>query len=229
MPPSSVQILNHLQDYIRYSELKQMVDRLIALQEEKHFRSLAVLSVFPAEGKTLFCAATALSYSQTRGARVLLVDTSSTENKSSLPLKDCLEPFPRGIDYLALKERPPINAPSPLTAIEMAAAGDPLVHDADVMQDDKMVPITQSSDQYLIQKAAHPRDSYGLILLDTVSLDSRNKNNLDPLLVARSADASILIISELLLESRELNDYLKKLQDPSLHLLGVISNEELDS
>ena len=41
---------------------------------------------------------------------------------------------------------------------------------------------------------------------DTVSLTAKNRNNIDPMLVARLADASLLVVSRKLLKSAKLSE-----------------------
>src|SRR5260221_8895601 len=86
---SNTALESRLQEFIRNPELKHLAYQIAALQQEKMFHSLAVLSVFPGEGKTLFCAAIAMAYAETCRTKVLLVDTATTRSKNSLILKQC--------------------------------------------------------------------------------------------------------------------------------------------
>ena len=61
-PPVSA-YAKRIGEFINYSEMKRLTDNVMALQSQKHFHTLAVLSVFPREGKTLFSAALAMAYS----------------------------------------------------------------------------------------------------------------------------------------------------------------------
>src|SRR5438128_1693791 len=93
-----------LQEFTRYTELKQLAYNIAALQQEKLFRSLAVLSFFPGEGKTLFCAALAMAYMETCQSKVLVVDTSTFRNENSLGLKQCLAGSSTYVDVKSLDE-----------------------------------------------------------------------------------------------------------------------------
>src|SRR5882672_9222683 len=81
---------HRFKEFIRYSELKQLAYKIAALQQEKAFGSLAVLSVFPGEGKTLFCATLAMAFVETLRTPVLVMDTTTFQNNGSLVLKQCL-------------------------------------------------------------------------------------------------------------------------------------------
>jgi hypothetical protein len=69
--------------------------------------------------------------------------------------------------------------------------------------------------------------SYGLILLDTTALSVKNMRNVDPLVVARLSDASIVVVSRRLINKTDSGHDLKVLNDPGLHLIGMVSNEEV--
>jgi hypothetical protein len=62
-----------------------------------------------------------------------------------------------------------------------------------------------------------------------VPLNSKNKSNVDPLVVARQSDASILIVSRRLLDSPDVSACLKIARDPTLRLVGIMANEEFAS
>src|SRR5262249_25603828 len=88
---SSPTVSDRLSDAVQYAEVKRLVDQIMRLQHQKGFRSLAVLSLFPGEGKTLFSAALALAYTSIGQARALVVDTTTLHNPTSLILKQCFD------------------------------------------------------------------------------------------------------------------------------------------
>ena len=205
-----------------------MLYRVIDLQQERrsNFRSLAVLSAFPGEGKTLFCAALALVYAETFRSKILVVDTSTFHHPKSLALRQCIDPENPYIDFLSLLEdRNGSNGAKTGSAHhserqELALNAEP---DAD---GNFAVSTVMESEHSLITKVAKERAKhYGLVILDTAPLTAQNKNNLDPFLVARLSDASVLIAGRKLLSAPQLDDQLRILSDPALHLIGVVSNE----
>jgi Mrp family chromosome partitioning ATPase len=219
--------LHHrLQEMIHYSELKQLAYNVAAQQQEKAFHSLAVLSFYPAEGKTLFCAAMAMVYAETCRTKVLVVDTTTFQNQGSLVLKECFNGSTPDVHVTTLEElrRAPAGAgPSPTAARpEIGPALKPeVVRDRTVS-----VKIPKDNDFSLIKKVSEDRGKqYGLILLDTAPLAAKNRSNVDPLLVARLSEASVLVVSRHLLTAPKLSATLKELEDPTLHLIGLVSNE----
>lgn len=213
-----------LKDFIRYSEVKQVLYRILDLQKERgtDFRSLAVVSALPGEGKTLFCTALAMAYVETCRARLLVVDTTTFNRPGSLILRQCLDPSHPQIDLLSLaEERRSANGVKPLSGVERQEG--PLGTDE---REGLPPPSPMEIEHSLIRKVAKEHaKQYGLVILDTTALSVKNKNNLDPSLVARKSDASLLLVSRKLLESSDLGERLQQLMDPALHLIGVVSNE----
>lgn len=217
-----------MQDYVHYSELRQLTYNIAALQQEKRFHSLAVLSFFPAEGKTLLCAALASAYAETCRSKVLVVDTATYHNKGSLALGDCLGQSASMVDVKSLDAlrknglsrlllssgTPPPMGKAPEVEPEVVQAVPP-----------RASPPPDNDFAILKNVADQASREYGLVLMDTAPLNAKNKSNIDPLLVARLADASVLVVSRKFLEAGNMNSSLKVLQDPALHLLGLISNE----
>lgn len=219
-----------LEEFIRYAELKQLVDTIAAIQRQKQFRTLAVLSFFSGEGKTLFCAAMALAYAETYQTRVLAVDTTTYQNKNSLVLKNCLDTSSSLIDFMSLAEHQKGSSGLETVAMDLQRAGEPDFDPEGVkgVNGSALMPwINRESDQALIRGLMEcGTQQYGLILLDTAPLTAKNKSNIDPLLVARMSDAAVLVASRQLLNVTNGDTYLKLLRDPSLHLIGMVSNEE---
>ncbi|OGR89033.1 MAG: hypothetical protein A2992_04365 [Elusimicrobia bacterium RIFCSPLOWO2_01_FULL_59_12] len=219
---------DRLKDLTHYSELKRLAYRIVALQRQKRFRSLAVLSSFPMEGKTLFCAALAMAYVDTCRSSVLVVDATTYHNPKSLNLKDCLDPSFSQIDYLSLADRRNKSNGTPHIPMDARLVRQQSAVEAEVVKESAIsVSLVKESDHALISHVAGENAGhYGLVLLDTVSLMAQNKNNIDPLLVAHLADASVLMVSSKLLNASNLSACLKVMKDPALHLIGMVSNEE---
>jgi Mrp family chromosome partitioning ATPase len=228
-PRGQAAVYDRLKDVMHYSELKRMAYGLVARQQKSHFRTLAVLSCYSGEGKTLFCATLAKAYADICGLNVLVVDAASNYDPSSLALKECIDPaLLAQVDYLSLSERR--NNPNRTRTV--AARGvhqQSSIETVGTEQNGHAVAMSvyRDSDHALIRQVAEEGSrQYGLILLDTVALMSRNKKNTDPFIVAQLADASILIVSPKLLKSPDLNACLKVVENPALHLIGMVSNEE---
>ena len=222
-------LASRLQEFTHYAELRQVAFNLAALQQEKKFHSLAVLSFFPAEGKTLFCAAMARAYADACRSKVLIVDTTTNQNKGSLLIEHCFEEEPPMTELVSLEV---LRRNSNGAAVPPPGPGFPgekarvLVSDI-VKNRSANGSEAKESDFALIQKTIEdPSRQYGLVLVDTAPLHARNRSNIDPLLMARMSQASVLVVSRKLLDSPHLNTSLKILEDPALHLIGMVSNEE---
>jgi Mrp family chromosome partitioning ATPase len=215
---------DRLKEVAHYTEVKRMADHFLLLQRQKQFRSLAVLSLFPGEGKTLFTALLATAYTQACHGRVLAVDTTTLHTPRSLRLHQCLDPDYPLIDFVSLDEyRHTTNGDG---IYHDRHADDVAVHQA-AMNGPVATLVKKDSDQYVLRKLAEERSSqYDMILLDTAPLASKNKGNIDPLVMARIADASVLVMNPHRLDKTNLAIPLNMLKDPALHLIGIVSNEE---
>ncbi len=221
MTMSSSTLHRHFEEYVQYAEIKHLAYNIAALQKEKMFHTLTVLSCFPEEGKTLLCAALAMAYAEAFQSRVLVVDATSLQNKNSLRLKSCFNGSSPLVELTSLAEMPRKSQPSPA---QLKNA--PVLETTVMKPEDQPVRVTRenhfSTIKTLMEDASR---QYGLILIDTTPLQARNKGNMDPLLVARLSGASILVTSRKFLDAPTLNTSLKILKDPTLHLVGIVSNE----
>jgi Mrp family chromosome partitioning ATPase len=229
-PSSPTAMSNRLQEYIHYSELKKLAYAIAGLQQEKMFYSLAVLSFFPGEGKTLFCAALAMAYAETCHEKVLVIDTTTIQNKRSLVLRDCFNGSTPLIDIMSLDElRKKVSNGNGSASANRFPENDGPALDSEVVHDREIHLTTgKENDFSLLKKVTKDRSwHHGLMILDTAPLHARNRGNIDPSLVARLSDASVLVASRKFLDAPNLTNSLKVLEDPSLHLLGMVSNEGL--
>jgi len=211
------------QEFVQYAELRHLAYNVAALQREKMFHSLAVLSFFPSEGKTLLCAALAMAYAEVSRAKVLVVDTVTVQNKSSLILKDCFNGSAPNVEVRSLKQiRNRSTAPGTLIRQKPEVLESTVVYEKP-----RHLAISRDDDVSLIKEVAEDQSKeYGLVLFDTMPLHARNKSNVDPLLVARLAEASVLVMSREGLDAPKLSASLKIVKDPAFNLIGIISNEE---
>ena len=206
--------------YSNYAEIRQMAYNIAAMQRERMLKSVAVLSFFHGEGKTLFCAALAKAYAQACGSRVLVVDTAQHQSAGAHVLGDCFSASEHGVEVTTLGNRKSYEAPPPEEAKTSGGGEESGL---------STLPAVDNDFSMITKVASENSKQYGLILLDTSPLTAKNRNNVDPLLVARLASASILIVSQKLLDAPGLEDHMKTMEDSSLHLIGLINNEDFDS
>jgi len=227
-PSTGTALRDKLHKFIGYSELQHLAHNLADVQREKMYRSIAILSVFPAEGKTLVCAALAMAYAEISRARVLIVDTTTVRNNNSLTLKECFNGSTPTIDVLSIEElrkgigsfaAPAVAAPRP----EKTS----ILESQVVFEKTIPVSMAKETDFSMLKRITEEQSKqYALVLLDTAALQVRNRSNLDPSLVARICHASVLVASRRLLNAPNIQSTLNFLKDPNLHLAGIIANED---
>src|ERR1019366_1064929 len=153
--PKTSLLYPRLKEVMNYSEIKRLVYSVVAMQQKKRFRTLSILSFFPAEGKTLFCAAMAMAYVEISRASVLVVDATTYHNPDSLVLKDCLDPSISQIDFLSLSERHiETNGLRAMPLDARHARETPSVEAVVLAENTLSVPLTGESDHALISKVA---------------------------------------------------------------------------
>ena len=198
--------MNHssaLESFIQYAEIKSLIDRLLIIQEQKKISVLALLSEQDEAGKTFVAATLALAHTSRIKKKVLVIDTSS----------------PR-----------PMNKPVPVSSVKSHQS---LL--TQLLEDSTLIDVISlrdwenadaNVDEYrlksLIEKV---RGQYSLILVDTSSLSRKNKNNFDPVVIARQCDAAILISAAAEVPQDISNENRKRLQDSSINLVGMIHNQ----
>ena len=192
-----------LKSFIQYAEVKSLLDRILILQEQEKFQSLAFLSEFDGEGKTFLISAIALAYSERLNKKVLVIDTSSNAMSTPAPAKELKE------NYLLTELL------EDTTKVELM-----------VMRDWAKLRLSPGIDEYqlnaLLKEVGH---RYSLVLVDTSSLSRRNKNNFDPIVIARQCDAAILVSGQSRLRDQFAGDHRKRLHDSGIKLLGLIYNQ----
>lgn len=182
------------------------MDRILLIQETERFTSLSILSEDDGEGKTFVTAALAVAYATRFQRKVLVIDTSN----------------PVAID-----------TPSPAKALKkvnlLAELLEP-VNEIDVIplrdwSGAKKTP-RGNVDEYQVKALLDQvGTTYALVLVDTSSLGRRNRNNFDPVLIARQTGAAILVTTggqmdpEISIQNR------KRIADAKINLIGAVYNQ----
>lgn len=216
-------------DYIRCSEFKRLLDQIHTLQETQDLKSLAVLSEFAGEGKTFLISVLALGYASFLRKRVLIMDTISQTRDESFYLTNVLgsqlmmdgqgEGTDKGIIDL-------ITSRSLYRQIQLYEQHEPIP----ALEAELPVPYDErfgyeNSDFQIGSFVASLYDSYDLILLDTCALKDVEKENLDPIILAKQAGAAILVTSQRSLERSTMGKIKKELQRSNVTLVGTIFND----
>jgi Mrp family chromosome partitioning ATPase len=193
-----------LHNFIQYTEIKNLLDRLLLLQETEKFHSLAVLSEFDGEGKTFVAAALAVAYTERLKRKVLIVDTT-TPRQLHLPVSAKTRKKSELLGEL-LEEAEQVDVISLSEWSGMKSHG--------------------NADEYQIKKLfAQIATQYSLILVDTSSLSRRNRNNFNPVLIARQCDASILISARSEIAPAISEEHKNNIVNSHVKLIGMIHNQ----
>lgn len=85
---------------------------------------------------------------------------------------------------------------------------------------------TQAPDEYELKRLlTEKKPLYSLILVDSASLSKRNKNNYDPVVIARQCDAAILVSGNTKPAEAPAAEHQKKIHDAEIKLIGMIYNQ----
>jgi Mrp family chromosome partitioning ATPase len=191
-----------LQKFVQYTEIKNLLDRIILLQEQEKFRSIAVLSELDGDGKTFITAVLALAHTARLKKKVLVVDTSSAHANS--------QPGPamtrKKTDLLAeLLEHS--------TAVDLISLRD---------WENPKATVDEYQLKALFDQVA---SKYALVIVDTSSLSRKNRNNFDPVVIARQCDVSILVGAHKPVDPDVSAANKKRITDSSIKLVGMVQNQ----
>jgi len=197
-------LLQLLELYIDDTDFKRLINQIAVLQARSNFKSLAILSELPGEGKSFFTAALALAYARHLPSRVLIVDTTSSSRKPSCFFQPILGMhIPRCLRSRGLVEPGVIDLISSFQASEDAG------------------PHSDLQFGEYISSFSH---RYDLILVDTAALSAPSHAEIDPVIVAQHTDSSILLTSHHSLERETLMRLKHKLQRYGIEPLGTVFN-----
>jgi Mrp family chromosome partitioning ATPase len=194
-------------DYIRYSEFKRLLGQLAMMVDRDGMKTIAVLSEHSGEGKTFLVSAMALGYASLLDRRVLIVDTVVRNEGHSLFLKKIYE---EQLEYAPFLGGPKTHVTRMIELIS-----------PEQREEDDSV---DTADFRIGTYVNSIKDNYDLILVDTCALSASNKRNIDPVIVARQADASILITSDRSMNRESLQRVKGVMAQWHVRIVGVIHN-----
>lgn len=203
---------NPLCDFIRYTEFKRLLGQIVTAQTEQGFKTVAVISNFPGEGKTFLTSALALGFSRLLHKRVLVINTVSQTHHGSVLAEHLLGPH----SQQGLRQRASASDQSP-GAIDLISTKS-IVGEGKNEHDSADFQIGPYIDTF--------RDNYDVIFFDTCALSKVKKTNIDPIIISKHTDASVLVLSKRSLKRDVLNKVKSELQRRHIFpkLLGTIFN-----
>lgn len=208
MPSREVDLPKAVQSVVHFAETKQIIDQIYHMQSDRKVKSLAILSEIPREGRSLFSATLALGFGQLVRKKVLVVDCHTVRGPYSLSLERLLEADELADDARDDDVRKTLSANVSLLRLRDWAE-----------QRDAMA-------EYEVQNLVDgPGKHSDLVIFDTCAMGIKNRNNLDPIAIARRCDAAILVVSKRSGSRGMLYEIRERLRKEKLEVLGVVHNE----
>ncbi len=208
MPTREVDLPKVLQSVVRFAETKQILDQVLQAQRDKKIRSIAILSELPREGRSLFTAMLAMSFGQLVRQKVLVVDCHTLRGPYSLSLERLLES-----DELSEEAR-------------QGEVRKTLSMNVSVVRLRDWAEERDTIAEYEVKNLMDgPGRDFDLAIFDTCAMAAKNRNNLDPIAIARRCDASILLVSRRTASRSMLHEIRERMKKEKLDLLGIAHNE----
>jgi Mrp family chromosome partitioning ATPase len=193
-------VLRLLSEFVRGTEVKRLINQIINAQNRNNFRTLVVLSEFSGEGKTFFTAAMALSYARFLANSVLIVNTIPQQGQGDTLLRAIVGRHSSSTIKGA-------NGRIDLITARTDGVGKFDSPDFQVA--------------YYIDRFAN---NYDLVLIDTCAMSMNDSKYIDPVIVARYAEASVLITSNRSVERTTARRIVQKLNRYGIRPLGTVYN-----
>jgi Mrp family chromosome partitioning ATPase len=208
MPSRELDLPRALQSVVRFAETKQILDHLLSAQRERKLRSLAILSELPREGRSLFAATIATSFGQLVRQKVLVVDCNTHRSPHSLTLERLLES-----DELAEQEK-------------LEQVRKTLSVNVSIIRLRDWAEGMETMAEYEVKSLMDgPGKNFDLAIFDTCAMAAKNRNNLDPIAIARRCDAALLLVSRRSATRTLMHEIRERLKKEKLDLLGIAVNE----
>ncbi len=211
-----------LDAYIRQPNFKRMLSRVSAAQDEMNFRSIAVLSEYAGEGKTLFISALALGYALYLRRRVLIMDTVHQTADESFYFQSLMR-FEE--ESTAGRRRGNSYQDAPQGGLDLLTTRtiDLQIHGS--IGERRGARRYEVSDFFIGDFLRKQCERYDIVLVDTCALSRVNASHMDPVVLATQTDRVILLLSPKSLESRVIAGLRKTLADKRINVLGAMVNE----
>jgi Mrp family chromosome partitioning ATPase len=197
--------LAKINDYIKQPSIKRLIATILAQQEEKGFKSIAVVSEMPQEGRSFITSLVAFCYAQMYQKRVIIVDLSNPNklnewhfvNLFSIAQPNQISTYASGIHLLVAKPQNDKNC------------------------EIKETPPQQDLFKVLLESL---KPSYDLILIDTNAMAEKTSDKPDSILSAKLADRSVLVLTQKTLTREKLIQVKERIKSAGIEVLGTIHN-----
>ncbi len=217
-------------DYIRFPACKRLVNSILRAQADTQSKSIAVLSPFPVEGKSVLISSVALGYMLLLGKRVLIMDTVSQSCDESFYFREVSEQR----SHAALPPKKRLGCIDLITTKNLSRRALMQSHKETVSACDPDMPIAyepkmhfDSADFHVNPFVNSLKEFYDLILMDTCALSEASKDTFDPLILAEHADTSLIFMSHDTLNRRTLSSLSRELKRQRIVPLGIVVDSSI--
>ena len=194
-------VLASLYSFIGHTEIKRLMNQIYTSQRASFFKTVAVLSESAGEGKSFFTAALALAYSNMMRSKVLVINTVPDSPVGDLLLKSVV-----GVHSEA-------NGTDKIARVDLITARN------DVNKQQAL-----GSDFQLTNYIDRFSRGYNIVFIDTCALTKANNCMIDPIIVAKNVDTSILVVSPKSLGHASMRNMVGKLKRYGITPLGAVYN-----
>ncbi len=203
LPVSREDVLGSLNHFIQDVRFKRTLNQILAFQSDTQFKSLAIMSEYPGEGKTFIVSALALAYARFLNSRVLIVDTIDQPESNTLHFQSILgQHLPEG--RVSQNSEPGL---------------------IDLLSTSNDYPeLRQASDFQLGNYIKSVQSRYDIVLFDTCAISAASRMTIDPVILGQFVDYAVLVTSTQSLQKRVLIRVTKTLQSNRVNLLGALFN-----
>ncbi len=194
----------HLLAHVLKPAFKRLLGQIVAAQTQANSKSLAVISCFPQEGRSLVCSMVALGLAELLNARVLVLDGSKASlGEDANVAANFVAAIPKG---------PGVKSAGYVDYLKLDAVGNGKF---------------ETTDFQVGRYLESMKKRYDMLLLDVAAIEEQLPCGMDPLVIAAQADAALLVLSPRALKKNHLQELRGKLGSAQVRVLGCVYNEGL--
>jgi Mrp family chromosome partitioning ATPase len=194
-------------------DARRIIDKICSA----HVRSIAIVSQFPGEGKTLVAATLAIAISRLTGGRVLLVDAALATRPGHYPDAQAHQALP----YRELTEGVSVVFAACVSGHSPAAPSCPPSSDPDLSR-----LLTGVSDFDLLNFISKSKADFKIVLIDTCAFTTMSRNTFHPAVIARRVEGTLVVTSPDGMKRTALTNLKQLLERETIRPIGFIVNRE---
>ena len=192
---------------MRFPECKRLVHQVVSEQTKSEAKSVAIVSEMAREGKSFLSLVLALGYATLLSKRVLIFDAVMQTSGNALYQNRIL-----GLEDKKEGSASETETSTPAGVIDLIST----------KTEDRIA--LDSTDFQIGGYINSRKPDYDLIIIDTCALSRASQKNMDPLIIAKQADRTILVTSHRTLDKELLTRINKEFRRWNISLLGTVFN-----